>query len=547
MLRLFTLKHLYSSIIKLSKWFKYLLIPINLGFIAFLIYVADKGIDLTDEGLYLMFANPEQEINGMTTYNLLFKPFYFLFNLKFSIFALRILRLFLLITAALNLWRTISKVYFEGKLDTLFNYMLVILAVFPTYLFGPQTLSYNSITLILSLFATSAIILLTKFPERKLIIFKLSLILFGIYTAKFPTAFLLVGLTCILYVYQYWKTKEKAYIKGGLFFILGLISSFSILFFIFPETNITTILGNITQAHHESHSFGDMLIGWSVGLTKAVPFLLIGYFGGKILDSKSTYNSFYYALLTLLVFVNIYIWSWQNESVSLRLTMFSFFLLGTIFYGFSKRFKNENIILLTILIFLPFAIYLGTNVPPLIYFKIVVIFPLFLIIIFKNGIFKNGIILFLFCGLLAYEMRQELYRSPYRQDSIANCTEIIEYNGSQHFVTPKVKQLLSDLNKVFEQSPVQSEYVFSVSRLLGELVLTGKKFPSNPLWSFNELKTWSNKHKLPDTFFLITNHKEPNKVLAHFEKKNVKYLNAVKKQKYNGQTEEIVCYIISKK
>lgn len=538
---------LYTFITKFSKWFKYIIIPVNLGLIGFIIYVSDKGINLTDEGLYLMYANPEQEINSFITYNLLFKPFFFLFNLKFSIFALRVLRLFLLIIAALNLYRTISKTYFEGKKGSLFNYMLVILSVFPTYLFGPQTLSYNSISLIFSLFATSEIIQLTKSPTNKSVIIKLSLILCFIYLAKFTTASLLISLTCVLYVYQYWKTKKKEFVKGGIFFILSLIISFNIMFLIFPETNISSILGSITGAHNKSHSFSDMLISWSIGLTKLTPFLLLGYFGGKILDSKSRYNSFFYALFTLAIFVNIYIWNWQFESIKIRISLFVFFLLGTVFHGFSERFSNEKIILLVVLTFLPFAIYFGTNNPPLVYLKTVITFLLILVIIFENRIFKQGIVLVLFCGLLAYEMRDEIIRKPYRQFPLTSCTEVIEYNGSEHFIAPQTKQLISDLNKVFEQSPLQSDYVFGVSKLLGEVALTGKKFPSNPLWSLKELKTWSEKkYTLPDTFFLITNHKDPNKVLTHFDKLNVKYLNTVQKQKYNGQTEEVACYIISK-
>ena len=539
-------KKLVKSTTLSPKLFLYFLTPLNFTLFSIIIYIANKGIDLTDEGLHLMYANPDQNFNSPVNYNLLFKPFYFLFGVKLSIFSLRIIRLILLTISVLQLFLTISKLFFDKKLNTVFNLSLVGLAIFPSYLFGPQTLSYNSITLIFSTFIATQLIKLTFAPKNKWLIIKISCLIFIVYITKFTTAFLLIGISITVLFYRYWYSKNKDYIKSILYLGTITLLVFSIVGYLIPETSLTILIEHIKRPRGNNYALSSILLSLSISFLKTAPFIIIGYFAGKTLNSKSPYKVFLYSSITIFTFIILYVWNWSYGNEIINLPMFSSYFVGTVFCNSRLKFNNQKFIILFILLAFPFAIYFGTNNSPLIYSNMLLSFIIILVIIFESRVFKNGVVLFLFCGLFSYQFLNSTVRSPRRQLPITTCSEVIEFNNEKHYIPPQVKKYLLDLERVFKKTEIETNYVFGASRLLGEIVLLGKQFPSSPIWSLNDLNDWLMNNKLPNSFYLISNHPNSNYIFDNFKDYKITYLDSVKKQKYNGNTEIIRCYVLNK-
>mgnify|MGYP001583763019 FL=1 len=134
--------------------------------------------------------------------------------------------------------------------------------------------------------------------------------------------------------------------------------------------------------------------------------------------------------------------------------------------------------------------------------------------------------------VVTYGCLNNLIKKPYRQSSITKNTETIMYNGGMHYITPDIKYNIQKLNSILNSHDKQSEYLFAVSRLIGEVVFSGKSFPSTPIWDKEILDSWLKLNKLPSKFFFISNHLEKENVLIFkkFNNYNIEYIDEYTKK-----------------
>jgi hypothetical protein len=113
-----------------------------------IIFAMPRGFDISDEGLYVLLADPNQEnIGGIFNYDLFFKVIYKFTGLEFGIIGLRIIRLISYFIGAYGLalfWKN----FFESQRLSSSIFLLALAGLFAGYGFLPPTLSYNSISVV---------------------------------------------------------------------------------------------------------------------------------------------------------------------------------------------------------------------------------------------------------------------------------------------------------------------------------------------------------------------------------------------------------------
>lgn len=112
----------------------------------------NRGFDISDEGLYVLLADPRQaNVAGIFNYDLFFKLIYLLFGYEFTLVDLRLIRLISYLFGAwalMGFWKNISG---EEKSDFRV-FWIACLGIFVGYAFLPPTLSYNSLVVVLTCF-----------------------------------------------------------------------------------------------------------------------------------------------------------------------------------------------------------------------------------------------------------------------------------------------------------------------------------------------------------------------------------------------------------
>ncbi len=110
----------------------------------------NRGFDISDEGLYVLLADPQQSnVAGIFNYDLFFKLFHRSAGYAFSLVELRLIRLifyFLGAFALTGFWINVT-----GKKDQAFSvFWISCLGLFAGYGFLPPSLSYNSLVVVIS-------------------------------------------------------------------------------------------------------------------------------------------------------------------------------------------------------------------------------------------------------------------------------------------------------------------------------------------------------------------------------------------------------------
>ena len=114
-------------------------------FITLILYAIKRGFDYTDEAFYLLNFSKNQEIGiSASFFGILLKSF------DLSIFELRIIRLLLTITSPIALFIAITKYKdnsnFLYKRHYFYFFFLMLFSSLLNFSYGPQTLSYNTIS-----------------------------------------------------------------------------------------------------------------------------------------------------------------------------------------------------------------------------------------------------------------------------------------------------------------------------------------------------------------------------------------------------------------
>lgn len=313
----------------------------------------NRGFDISDEGLYVLLADPNQEnVAGIFNYDLFFKLVYSWFGYSFSLVELRVLRLVGYLAGAFALagfWKNIT----EEKQFNLEVFWLCCLGIFFGYGFLPATLSYNSLTVVLVCFWLY-FISKTRLTWRSM--WPLGIILAALVYIKVSIALIFFPLTFLFLIF-----------RGSLSlgFCIGLILPFfasEVLFLLmFDESALTRLMEGIPlTTQRDTYQLKLMIRSMAVG---GLWMTLVGLLFAGLGYLRNKESSIYPAMQLFLAFGVLWICyvthitdEW-NHLILLASAAFLGFHWGT--GAFNP--KQTNLWILFLLV-LPFVLHFGSNV-----------------------------------------------------------------------------------------------------------------------------------------------------------------------------------------
>lgn len=321
------------------------------GCILLILLGINRGFDISDEGFYVLLTVPTQENEaGIINYDLFFKLLFRLTGYSFTLTDLRLMRLVSYFLAAWALTRFLqyrfTSTYSKWQL-----FLLSILGLLSGYAFHAQTLSYNSLTVVLSCFW-----LYTAYSNRS--IYRKSCIL-GIIFALLVYVKVTVAIILFLVSIGLWiKKNQFSLISLGLFLLPFVV--LEIIFWIFLGKCASVRLSDAIPINTLRPDYGiiPMLKSPFIGLLFTIFGLLIGSLL-SLVKAKS-YLSLVFAWAICLGF---FLWlvsfthiteEW-NHVVMLATSVF----LGFLWVNSKSKWSCslEEITMF----FLPFLLHLGSN------------------------------------------------------------------------------------------------------------------------------------------------------------------------------------------
>jgi hypothetical protein len=166
--------------------------------VAIILAGINRGFDISDEGLYVLLADPRQQnLAGIFNYDLFFKAIYRLSGYSFTVVELRVVRLlsyFMAAFALASFWKNISG---QSKIRQEI-FWLSCLGLFSGYAFLPSTLSYNSLTVVLTSFW---LFLISKEQKTLPTILLLGLLIAGWVYVKISLVLVFLPLTVVILIF----------------------------------------------------------------------------------------------------------------------------------------------------------------------------------------------------------------------------------------------------------------------------------------------------------------------------------------------------------
>ncbi|MEB2779817.1 hypothetical protein U3A58_05375 [Algoriphagus sp. C2-6-M1] len=323
--------------------------------LSLILFGINRGFDISDEGLYMLLANPDQEnIAGIFNYDLFFKLFYKLIGIEFGIVGMRFLRLLSCLIGAISLtifWRNLNG---ANKLSVNL-FLLSLLGLFAGYGFLPQSLSYNSLTVVLACFWLALISLHDKSHIQYMLI---GVLLACVAYTKITTTFGLgiITLACMLFQKDFKWVNLLALLLP--FVMLELLMYLSIGdFALWRMIDAGKMMGNRTE-----YSFLLVVKYSAVGFfwlaLTSIPFLI-----SSSIDASQAKLKFSMLGLGLLGLVCISYYTaitqdWNHIVLLLTAAFFGYFLPKVPF----KAISLEQRFFLLVLLILPFVLHFGSNV-----------------------------------------------------------------------------------------------------------------------------------------------------------------------------------------
>ena len=315
----------------------------------------NRGFDISDEGLYMLLADPEQQnIGGIFNYDLFFKFFYKITGLQFGIVGLRIIRLLSYFLGAFSLthfWKNVQ----HQKALSFSIFLFALSGLLAGYGFLPPSLSYNSVSVVAVCFWLAIV---SRNELRLLQWFLLGFVFLLLFYAKI-TVFLSLGLLTILF---FLLKKSISILKLGML-LLPLLFFEAIFYILFQENALTRLTAELGFLHQrEDYNAISMINYTSVGgfwifLSGALFFVAAKL---KKLGFKYHVVVLGLALLALAsVFYLTFITSEWSHIVMLATFAGISWQLGSLD---ARDFLRRELLVVLILFLLPFILHFGSNV-----------------------------------------------------------------------------------------------------------------------------------------------------------------------------------------
>ncbi|RIW12266.1 hypothetical protein D0X99_19480 [Algoriphagus lacus] len=331
------------------------ILPASAILVVFMIMAGlNRGFDISDEGLYVLLADPLQaNVAGIFNYDLLLKLNYQLFGYSFSLVELRFLRLLLYLAGAwalIGFWKNVAE---EHKLDWS-HFWILCLGIFSGYAFLPPTLSYNSLTVVLTCFWLK-LISEAEFSVKTVILLGVVLAFFAYVKISLVMIFILMTILAILFL------KKENPFKVVLLF-LPFIFLELIFFMLLDENALTRLTDGIPlnrqrPTYQLVHLIKSVLVGVFWVAIPAFFFFGVGYLGRT--KKNALYNIM--AIVAIGGFCLVCFLTHVTEEWNHIVLIFSAAVLG---YYFGKGPSPFGILNLwaIILFLLPFLLHFGSNV-----------------------------------------------------------------------------------------------------------------------------------------------------------------------------------------
>lgn len=447
----------------------------SLSFAACLVLIVlgfNRGFDISDEGFYVLLADPRQSNDvGIINYDLFFKLYHQVTGRAFSLAELRRLRLILYLLGAMALSSFLRKMV-HGSIPKVEAFLICSLGIFTGYAFLPPTLSYNSLTVVLSSFWLVMIFSDQHYWVKSIL---LGLILALLVYVKVTVAIVLFLLTIIHYLFVG---------KHSIWAYIGALSPFILLevtFWILFHQNCISRLSEAIpiQTARETYSFFYLFKTLVLGFLYVVSVVLIS-FAFRFLRFYRPDWTWWMAGLVALVLAGISFFTHINEEWHHIILIFSAFLIAM---TWKEKIPSYTEVLLFIL---PFILHVGSDVY---WMRIGIHYWVFwlLLILIQTTNWGSSLRL-LFCMIPILLVFNGIWWHPFGQEKPLWSSKIDFYRGGEVIKIDKSQVELVEKIQQFAQArgvtQIQAAY-----RVPGLIWLAGYQIPHTAnVWDKSQLQ-----------------------------------------------------------
>ena len=471
------------------------------------IWASNKGIDISDEGFYLLGFQEKQELGLIETYFQALARFYFPF-IENSVIGWRIIRLLLSGLSAYvlvyGIIKWLKQWFVFSTFETINAYLFVIVGSFTIpYLFGPQTLSYNSLSGIFVVFAVGLFFITLTAKSLKLaytIFFLIGIMLANLLISKITAGILLSFLFSLVTLFYFWGNFKKIFLIH--LAVIGGIASFYILFFLFIfsfELYSNSLLFFANEGKHQNYQ-NVALVGYVFDAAKQILKIFIyafvitaSFVFGEILLKNNKIARFiatFFALLGTIVLVFYKFFLTAKLDSSFIILWLFVVLLYSLFFTFQEKkpffyFKGKKeFLLITIFLFLvPLSCAFGSDTGLLrnSLFYTTLYFGWLLIFYKTMNLKKTAVLLSIFVGItlssVSYIRANVFF--PYRADALFLQTESLQnITGINLKVDKNTALFVRQLKETLVKNGFQdNDYILMFDQMAGVVFLMNGRAP----------------------------------------------------------------------
>lgn len=467
-----------------------------------LLWSIDKGIDLADEGLHFAFSKPETiNNNGLFNYNLFFKLLNKTVKFEFDVISLRTLKL-----VSIVLLFILGFPFFRRSNFSIVDKFFLAIAIFCSYTYLTQSLSYNtmSFVLVLSYFYCYSYAVKTSLFRQNLLLLLMAILSSLCYFVKPPLSLALLGITFVLSVVCFSKIVWKHLLYRFALLLIGYVIIQLLFQLIFPDYSFVKVLkDSIDLSTYYGAYNKSVLMKRVVASFKWVFVLGLAGWCLAILFNKRN-NNFKWIILSLFVIGASLSYFLLSHLSSKEFDVFQYGLMiitsiGLGFFGYHLKWNDltkQELSILILLFLAPFLCSFGSNVY---FFRTTqqYLFFWFLLLVYiktvgipmsKNILLTWYLIFSIFITIKIYD---NVVRNPDNQPRLSTNFVDFKYCNDDHIRIDKdqAQYLILLKEKLNEWSPNRKE-VIGLYAMPGDIVLTGFTNYYNPLiwdnfqWNF---------------------------------------------------------------
>ena len=526
--------------VKLERIWFYAGLTSLISVIGILIVFSDRGFDFTDEGLYALLSNPNQENRiSIINYDIIFKYLYQYFGITFNLIELRILRLilvllgsFYLLTPIYQLNKERIKKVISPRLFVIIGLLLGFWSYAPLFL---QTPNYNTFHFLgIQLFIGSLLFFHTILISNQII---RTLLFSSICFLGFLFCWLSkvsgIPVLVIILILQYFIKSNKSFVWHVLFLLVFVIYfttflSFHTLMYKNIIQNVIYALFKKTSSHSLDSQFKNITLNFILTLSA---FLTGIFYRVKLHYVKR--KTILYLLSLLLIIAMIFVYFDFNNSKITNYSQPDFFLkyliirisillvlLLAFFTGvsFDSKLFNRKLIPILILNLGIVAYVIGTN-HILLLQSISSIQFLILSWFFLESrrIQKNIVLSFIPITLIIFFCFIFIDNIPSRQSKLINATHKYYYGKKKYeyiFLDKESFLIQSKIKSIIKKDSIN--FILGYDRLPGFIYLSGMSYtsPGSYLWGDEDIDMYfRKKFTYPNSLQLILNGKKSKEIM----------------------------------